>query len=875
MASHTQDRAVRGWLVITVILAGGSLARAQAPLSLPPERPPVLLSVHARAWAEAMVDAKKDKGSSSPTAPIWKQRAGQYPIEFDWLLQEQGNDLSAWLAQGGTALVEQQVIQKVAADLGDAGKPILETCTRLTSGAVPSTDPAWLELFAKACQQRRARRIGVLLAQAPRIVFTRHYNLGGSHYAYTEGQSDAQGEAHFVPPGALCWLQMQGPYAAIHTWLADPNGVLRDPDVSFDGKRVLFAWKKSRTEDDYHLYELDTVTRRVRQVTAGLGLSDYEGIYTPGGDILFNSTRCVQTVDCWWTEVSNLYTCAADGRFLRRLSFDQVHTNYPQMLPDGCVIYTRWDYNDRGQIFPQPLFQMAPDGTKQTEFYGNNSWFPTSILHARAIPGTGKVVATISGHHSRQYGKLAIIDPALGRQENQGVQRIAPVRPTAADRIDAWGQEDELFQYPYPLSPTEFIVGYCPLGDNQDGPWPSRPMALSNNVFGIYWFDLLGRRELLALDGRISCSQPIPLAPRPVPHVWPSTVNYAKRSGTYYIHNVYLGQGLAGIPKGAAKTLRVVALEFRAAGIGANDSDGPAGAAMSSTPPSIRNGAWDVKRVLGTTPIHEDGSCLFLAPARTPLYFQVLDANQCAIQTMRSWSTLQPNEFFSCTGCHEGKNEAAPSATPVMTAMKAAPAILDSFYGSSRGFSFPKEIQPILNKSCIACHDQRDLSIGRGGRTVDGWTHAFSLLGTETVDAAAKRRWSDSYLALTHNGDYRNELVNWSGAQSVPSMLPPYSAGAARSRLFQMLKAGHHGVTLNQEELSKIACWIDLFVPYCGTYTEANAWTDQERQTYQRFADKRRQMQALETQAIQDLLRSPQGENGPMAQDPGKMGGPR
>jgi hypothetical protein len=224
-------------------------------------------------------------------------------------------------------------------------------------------------------------------------------------------------------------------------------------------------------------------------------------------------------------------------------------------------------------------------------------------------------------------------------------------------------------------------------------------------------------------------------------------------------------------------------------------------------------------------------------------------------------------------GCHEGKNEASPSASPVMTAMKAAPATLDPFYGSSRGFSFPKEIQPILNKNCIACHDQRDLSIGRGGRTADGRTQAFSLLGTETVDVAAKRRWSDSYLALTHNGDYQNELVNWPGAQSVPSMLAPYSAGAARSRLFQMLKAGHHGVTLNQEELDKIACWIDLFVPYCGSYTEANAWTDQERQTYQRFADKRRQMQALETQAIQDLLRSPQGENGPMAQDPGKMGG--
>ena len=822
-----------------------------------------------------MVDARKGSGSSSRTAAIWKEIAGRYPIEFDWFLQEQGNDLGAWLAQSGAAQVEQDLVRKVTSDLGAADRPILETCRRLTSAGTPCTDPAWLELFAQACEKRRARRLKTLLEEAPRWVFTKHYNLGGSHYAYTEGQSDAQNEAHFAPPGALCWLRMQGPYARVHTWLADPNGVLRDPDVSFDGQRVLFAWKKSRTEDDFHLYGLDTVTRQVRQITTGLGFSDYEGIYPPGGDVLFNSTRCVQTVDCWWTEVSNLYTCGPDGRFLRRLSFDQVHTNYPQMLPDGRVIYTRWDYNDRGQIFPQPLFQMAPDGSKQTEFYGNNSWFPTSILHARPIPGTGKVVATISGHHSRQYGKLGIIDPALGRQEDQGVQLIAPVRPAQPDRIDAWGQEGGLFQYPYPISPTEFVVGYCPLGDNEDGPWPSRPLALSNNVFGIYWFDILGHRELLVLDTQISCSQPVPLEVRPMPHPWPSTVNYARRSGTYYVHSVYLGPGLAGIPTGAAKTLRVVALEFRAAGIGANGSDGPAGGALSCTPPAIRNGTWDVKRVLGTTPIHEDGSCLFIAPARTPLYFQVLDANHCVIQTMRSWSTLQPNEFFSCTGCHESKNQAAPFATPVMTAMKAAPATLDAFYGPARGFSFPKEIQPILNRHCIACHDQRDLAIGQGGRTVNGQTRAFSLLSTETVDAESKRRWSDSYLALTHNGDNTHELVNWPGAQSVPSLLPPYSAGAATSRLFKMLKAGHNGVALSQEELDKIACWIDLYVPYCGDYTEANAWTDQERQTYQRFADKRRYMQAQEVQAVQDLLRSPPGETGPPRQGRGSMGWPR
>ena len=151
------------------------------------------------------------------------------------------------------------------------------------------------------------------------------------------------------------------------------------------------------------------------------------------------------------------------------------------------MIYTRWEYSDRGQLFVQGLFQMNPDGTGQTEFYGNNSWFPTSLLHARGIPGTQKVVAIFSGHHTRQAGKLGIVDPARGRQENAGTQLIAPVRDTPAERIDAYGQDGDLFQYPYPLSESEFVVACAPLG------WSRSP-----TLFKLYWIAADGRRELLA-----------------------------------------------------------------------------------------------------------------------------------------------------------------------------------------------------------------------------------------------------------------------------------------------------------------------------------------------------------------------------------------
>ncbi|MFH1266051.1 MAG: hypothetical protein ABIK89_10010, partial [Planctomycetota bacterium] len=513
---------------------------------------------------------------------------------------------------------EQQMIRRVLDELGSAGADFRARLDRLVKGGASVDEPAWLELYCEACRLRRHERLKPLATKAPRIVFTKHYTLGGSHYAYTEGQSDAQAERHFTGRSALCLLEWDGDEVRIETLLEDPDGVIRDPDVSHDGRRILFAWKKSDREDDYHLYEMDVAGRQVRQLTHGLGVADYEPAYLPDGDVIFNSSRCVQTVDCWWTEVSNLYRCDADGRFLRRITFDQVHDNYPTVTEDGRILYTRWEYNDRGQIYPQPLLQMSPDGTSQTEFYGVNSWFPTTILHARGIPGTQKVLAIATGHHSRQTGKLIVIDPAKGRQENTGVQLVAPVRPTPAVKIDALGQNGNLFQYPYPLSETHYLVAYHPVG------WRWAVGSLGPR-FGIYLMTIDGRRELLASDPELPSSQPVPLAPRRVRPPRPSLVDYRKSEGTCYVQDVYAGPGLEGVPRGAIKTLRVVSIEYRAAGVGSNRNGGPGGGALVSTPVAVGNGAWDPKVILGDATVHNDGSALFRVPARTPLYFQALD----------------------------------------------------------------------------------------------------------------------------------------------------------------------------------------------------------------------------------------------------------
>jgi hypothetical protein len=689
-----------------------------------------------------------------------------------------------------------------------------------------------MELYLEACHQRRAVRMGPHAARFPRIVFTKHHDIGGQHYAYTEAVSDSRYDDNdpFPPGGQLCLLEMDGLYGTVRTLIDQPDGLVRDPDVSYDGRRILFAWRKSMTDDDYHLYEMTAADGRIRQLTFGRGVADYEGAYLPGGGIVFNSTRCQQIVDCWWSDVSNLYTCDADGRYLRRLGFDQAHTNYPQVMPDGRVTYTRWDYSDRGQLFPQPLFQMNPDGTGQMDFYGNNSWFPTTILHARGIPGTQKVLCVLSGHHTYQRGKLAIIDPGRGRHENQGVQLVAPVRPTEAVKVDMYGYQGEQFQYPYPLSETEFLVTYSTTGSEKARDQAGKP-------FGIYFMTIDGQRELLAADPKISCNQPVPLVPRPEPPVRPSRADYRKQAGTYYLQDVYAGPGLAGVPRGTIKRLRVVALEYRAAGIGSNRNQGPAGAALISTPISI-GGAWDVKRVLGTAEVHEDGSAAFHVPARTPVYFQALDAKGHAVQTMRSWSTLQPGERLSCVGCHEHKNTAPPNAAGVTEAMKAGPQTLEPFYGPPRGFSFAAEVQPILDKHCTGCHNRQALAQGES---------TISLEGIGTLDRESLKLWSDAYKALADP-----KHTSWVSPQSAPPMLPPYHAGASQSELIRLLEEGHEEVALSKEEMERIACWIDLAVPFSGDYTEA---MDQAHlPTYAHWLERRRQWAAEEVESIRALI---------------------
>ncbi|MGB0257291.1 MAG: hypothetical protein ACPGES_01450 [Coraliomargarita sp.] len=765
------------------------------------------------------------------------QLSVDFPVLTDWVMQDAGAE--AWklvLPEQRTEIIEQLF----AAHGVDQSGSLAE--------------------YVELCQLRRAERLETAIQEWAPFVFTEGATIRNSFFGYTEGLSDARAERFFEPGGRLSVFAFdEGTvYGSAQALIDDPHGMLRDVDLSFDKEKLAFAWKKSDRLDDYHIYEYDLASGDTKQLTFGLGRADYEPIYLPDGDLVFASTRPEQSVPCWLTEISNLYRMDGEGRYVRRLAVDQVHTIYPQLLNDGRLTYTRWDYSDRAQVYPHPIFSMNPDGQGQSVYYGGNSWFPTSLLHMRPIPGSDKTMAIASGHHTHQNGKLAIIDVNEGRDEGVGLHLIAPKRehgyvpgaglssPVVKDR---WGQEGDQFRFPYPLSEHEFLISYQP-DYGFDPKWHKSKRYRGSNHYGLYWMNADGERELLWRAPDLGVHRMVSMKRKAETKLIPDTVDYTKDTGTYFVQDVYQGYGLAGIERGEAKTLRVVEIDYRAAPMGQKWCGGPGGGAMNSTPVSIGNGTWDVKRILGDAEIYEDGSALFEVPAMASIYHQVLNEKGQVIQSTRTWDTLRPGETKSCIGCHEKPNH-APQPTNSIALDRGAQK-LKPFYGETRGFSFIKEIQPILDRNCIDCHDgSKDECMDLRGIATDGKTKN-------------KRKWTRSYLNLTEveldkSGSYRKRvpeegLVSWVSQMSRPDELAPYSAGSAKSPLVQMLEAGHHDVTLTEEDYHKLYAWIDLLVPFSGDYREGHAWTETEMAYYDYYEDKRHAQHAEEAQNIVDYL---------------------
>jgi formylglycine-generating enzyme required for sulfatase activity len=319
-------------------------------------------------------------------------------------------------------------------------------------------------------------------------------------------------------------------------------------------------------------------------------------------------------------------------------------------------------------------------------------------------------------------------------------------------------------------------------------------------TWGIYLVDVFDNMLKLAEAPGRAFFEPMPVTTRPVPPRVPDRVDRGRSDAVVFLSDVYEGGGLKGVPRGTVKKLRLVSYAFSYRGmgglLGSIGLDGP----------------WDMQRVLGTVPVEPDGSALFRVPASTPIAVQPLDDKGQALQLMRSWFTAMPGEVVSCAGCHEGQRS-APTNSRVM-ALERSPSEIAEWFGPPRGFSFAREVQPVLDRSCVRCHDGKvgegsALPDLRGDRIIDDWATGFSGHVNPTVGG----RFSASYVAL-------RRLVRAPGIESDIHMLAPMDFHASTTELVRMLRTDHHGATIDDEGWDRLITWIDLNTPYHGTWRE-------------------------------------------------------
>jgi len=699
-------------------------------------------------------------------------------------------------------------------------------------------------LYYLACHYRRVAKMKPYSDDISTIMFAKHHNLGGFLVGYHDNVDAMRSDDEWAAKSAICILNMKNYYSTHEYLIKNDKAVLRDPCISFDAKKVLYAMSGSSRGSGYRIYETEisnpTNTKQLTANPEGTVVADFEPCYLQNGDIAFSSTRCFGMVDCAWNPTTNMFIMNGEGKYIRRVGFDQVHTFYPVLRDDGTLLYTRWEYNDRVLTNCMGLFYMNPDGTHQTEFYGNQSSWPYTKIHARPIPNSDKVICVGGGHHGPYSGELMIIDRSLGTNGKQSVQMIAPKRECKATVTKddmAMGNVAFTFQTPLPLDEENFIVSWR--------------KAETEKLYKLYFMDVNGKRELLAWDDQ-SLSQPVFVKSRRVPPMPAVTANYADSMGEFTMQDVYVGAGMKNVKRGKAKKLRVVQINYRVQGgsDGFVTMEGEQSSGFVSAPVARFGASWESKTVLGETPIFPDGSASFKVPARTPVYFQVLDSNNYCIATMRSWSTLMPGEKFACVGCHESKLDAPPVGTVPM----ATEALdLEKTLGvENQYFDYRQFIQPILDKNCISCHKAGHSS----GLDLTGALVAPGSI-TEKGFAESKRSWTQSYLSLTEGtGGFMGgsaAIVNYCSIFSQPEQQMPNSFGAVKSKLMSTLRAGHNNVKLTDKELNTIACWIDLCCPHAGYYNYYMSAEDSAK--YAKLENKRIAWEKIEAENINALAK--------------------
>lgn len=540
--------------------------------------------------------------------------------------------------------------------------------------------------------------------------------------------------------------------------LNDPAGSVRDPVLHYDGKTILFSYRKGESKH-FHLYEISVDGTGLRQITRD-PFDDIEPAYLPDDTIVFCSTRCKRWVSCWHTQVAIMYTCDRQGKNIHQISGNIEHDNTPAVLPDGRILFTRWEYVDRSQVAFHHLWVMNPDGTGEMVFFGNQK--PGILMiDSEPIPGTNLVASIFSPGHGRNEhdGRLTIVNPEAGPNDMSKAVAVQGIPPNVRD--------------PYPVT-REWIFAA-----------QRQRIVLVNTK-------LKRNQAVFQLDGKTAgqgyeVHDPILIRPRRREPVIPKRKDMEAPTGFLVLQNILDGRDMTDIKPGEIKKLLVIETLPKPV----NFSGGPEEISFLGT--------FNLERVLGTVPVEQDGSAYMELPANRSFFFVALDDKDMSVKRMQSFLSVRPGETTSCVGCHEQRVKVPRNLnTTVLKAVQRAPSRITPIPDVPDVLDFPKHVQPILDKHCVRCHsfDNRQGDAVLCGDLGLKFSHSFWQL-------IAHKQVADG-----HNG-YGNR--------------GPRTIGSSASQLMRKIDGSHHDVKLSRREWDTIRLWIESGAAYAGTYAALGA----------------------------------------------------
>ncbi|NQT87609.1 hypothetical protein HQ560_12640 [bacterium] len=722
-----------------------------------------------------------------------------------------------------------------------AAKPPAKRPAKRTPKPVPTFVHKTDETAADATRK-------ALLAQGiDKIVFVKRQAYTSNHY-YTEYLN-----SRWTPGGNLCVLSLaDGSVREVAPKLQ--GGVFGRHDLSFDGTKVVFGYKKDKLEG-YRLYEVNVDGTGLKQLTVPPknegelikryklsggyhhGTDDMHPCYLPDGGVAFISTRCQYGILCNGPDdftTTVLYRIDGDGSNMQRLSNSSVSEAAPALTEDGRILYTRWEYFDKGAVSVKCLWAMHPDGGASVEIYGADISLPPTLIFGRSIPGSRTQYVVCGTPHYPQAGVGTVIrlDMSQDIRSRKPMTYMTPyvdIRSEGGfhfktDDTDRWTGDRSgrgpLFREPYPLSAKEFLVAHKPAG----------PAWTDGKAYALYLLDETGATRLVYRDPDISCWSPMPLRPRKRPPVLQRAGDpklAAKNQAVCIVTDIY--HGMEDVERGSIKYIRILeqiprpwAARRRWGGDGYDQQH------VTIT----KDTHLALKVQHGVVPVEDDGSAHFTVPAKANISLQALDANYMAVQTERTYVYYAPGEQRACIGCHETPQSAAPSVARLVKAVRRAPSVPGPQPGetqSARALHYITDVQPVLDKHCVKCHSGDEPKAGltltgeltnlfcvsyenlvpsrRGGKI----RHRRAVLGP-VIGENHPKTGNVHYLPARSLGSHASILVAMLAKGKVKLKDPKAAARA------DVLAKQHKDIALKPEELIKITNWVDTNCQYYGSW---------------------------------------------------------